>query len=114
VIKLYLDDIRSPCDDSFVVVRSVKEAIGFVLENGMPDFISFDHDLGCSNDGQIYPSGYDFVKWLVEADMSGAINISDDFSFAVHSQNPVGTKNIEALLNGYLLFRRKERAAKIK
>lgn len=114
MIKLYLDDIRSPCYDGFVVVRSVKEAINFVLENGMPDFISFDHDLGCSYDGQIYPSGYDFAKWLVEADISGAVDISDDFSFAVHSQNPVGAKNIEALLSGYLLFRRKERAAKIK
>ena len=44
MIKLYLDDIRSPSSDDFIVVRSFEEAVAFVKENGMPDMISFDHD----------------------------------------------------------------------
>ena len=114
MIKLYLDDIREPDDADYVVVRSFDEATNFVLERGVPEFISFDHDLGCSDDGQINPSGYDFARWLVESDISGLITIPDDFTFAIHSQNPVGSKNIEMLLNRYMLFRHKEYMAEIK
>ena len=112
--KLYLDDIREPDDADCIVVRSFDEATNFVLERGVPEFISFDHDLGCSDDGQINPSGYDFARWLVESDISGLIAIPDNFTFAIHSQNPVGSKNIEMLLSRYMLFRHKERMAKIK
>ena len=112
--KLYLDDIREPDDADCIVVRSFDEATNFVLERGVPEFISFDHDLGCSDDGQINPSGYDFARWLVESDISGLITIPDDFTFAIHSQNPVGSKNIEMLLNRYMLFRHKEYMAEIK
>ena len=112
--KLYLDDIREPDDADCIVVRSFDEATNFVLERGVPEFISFDHDLGCSDDGQINHSGYDFARWLVESVISGLITISDDFTFAIHSQNPVGSKNIEMLLNRYMLFRHKEYMAEIK
>ncbi len=112
--KLYLDDIREPDNADYVVVRSFDEAMSFVLERGVPEFISFDHDLGCSDDGRIYPSGYDLAKWLVESDISGLIAIPDNFTFAIHSQNPVGSKNIEMLLSRYMLFRHKERMAEIK
>ena len=112
--KLYLDDIREPDDADCIVARSFDEATNFVLERGVPEFISFDHDLGCSDDGQINPSGYDFARWLVESDISGLITSPDDFTFAIHSQNPVGSKNIEMLLNRYMLFRHKEYMAEIK
>ena len=101
MVKLYLDDIRDPKDPGFIVVRSYEEAVSFVLENGAPDYISFDHDLGI-DPGVIEKTGYDFAKWLVEADMDGKIDIPIHFRFNVHSANPIGASNIESYLKNYL------------
>jgi len=58
--KLFLDDIRSPKDaiglvpshmnqfywsNDWDVVRSHDEFVDFIEKNGVPDFVSFDHDL---------------------------------------------------------------------
>lgn len=104
--RLYLDDLRTPVDESFVVVRSFDEAVRFVLEKGMPEFISFDHDLGADKNGWLLPTGYDFAKWLASSDMDGTIKIPENFSFKVHSQNPVGAKNIQAYMDNYLNFKK--------
>ena len=101
MLKLYLDDIRIPKDSSFEIVRSYKEAVAFVKERGAPDYISFDHDLGIEP-GVIEKTGYDFAKWLVEADMNKEIDIPIHFRFNVHSANPIGAKNIESYLKNYL------------
>lgn len=106
-MMLYLDDLRTPVDESFVIVRSYAEAVKFVSENGVPEFISFDHDLGADKNGWLLlPTGYDFAKWLVNSDLNKTIKIPDNFLFAVHSQNPVGARNIEALLENYLSHRK--------
>uniref|UniRef100_A0AAU8HY45 Cyclic-phosphate processing Receiver domain-containing protein n=1 Tax=Rhizobium phage LG08 TaxID=3129229 RepID=A0AAU8HY45_9CAUD len=64
-------------------------------------YISFDHDLG------IGKNGYDAAKILVETDMScDGKYLSEDFDFYVHSQNPIGKKNIETFMNGYLNFKK--------
>lgn len=97
--KLYIDDIREPYDNDFVVVRSYAEAVGWLRKNGCPQFISFDHDLG-SEDGY---DGIDVAKWLVNTDLNKKGEfIPDNFTFNVHSANPVGAGNIEGLLNNYL------------
>jgi len=104
--KLYLDDIRDPKDSSFIVVRSFNEAVDFVKTNGVPDYISFDHDLGLEP-GINEKTGYDFAKWLVEADLNEEIEIPIHFRFNVHSANPIGAKNIEEYLKGYLRTKNK-------
>ena len=101
-MKLYLDDIRTPKSDDFIIVRSFEEAIKFVQKNGIPNYISFDHDLGCDDLGNIYPSGYDFAKWLIEMDLDNLYKFPKDFKFNVHSANPIGKKNIDGILNKYL------------
>ncbi len=101
-MKLYLDDIRTPKDDDFIIVRSFQEAIKFVQENGIPNYISFDHDLGCDDLNNIYPSGYDFAKWLIEMNLDNLYKFPEDFKFNVHSANPIGKANIEGILNNYL------------
>lgn len=93
--KLFVDDERDPVGEEWVVVRSSTEAKNTILSLGFPSFISFDHDLG---DGE---NGYDLVKWICEYDMDHDV-ISSDFSFYVHSQNPVGKRNIEAYLDSYM------------
>ena len=61
-MKLYLDDVRDLPDDSFTLVRSYEEAVLFVKDNGIPPFISFDHDLGVDENENLLPTGYDFAK----------------------------------------------------
>ena len=93
--KLYLDDIRTPRGNDWVIVRSFEEFTKTILERGTPDMISFDHDLGWDAiEDKELPSGYDCAKWIVENN----IGIKD---FFVHSANPVGAENITRLLDNY-------------
>jgi len=104
-MRIFVDDIRTPkTKGDWIIVRSYEEAIRIIKERGFPSFISFDHDLGMKNGG-IAKSGYDLAKWIVNADIEKEIDIPVDFSFNVHSANPVGKKNIEDLLNRYLKFK---------
>ncbi|MGH2308113.1 cyclic-phosphate processing receiver domain-containing protein [Aliarcobacter sp. ERUVET-8] len=104
MMKLYLDDVRDLPDESFDLARSYEEAVLFVKENGIPPFISFDHDLGVDENEKLLPTGFDFAKWLVEMDMDNIYKFPENFSFHVHSANPVGKGNIESYLNNYLNF----------
>lgn len=88
---LFLDDLRT-VPSGFVGVRSYKEFTDFIINNGLPDFISFDHDLGLEE------SGYDCAKWLVNYCLDNNIRLPQ---FDVHSQNPVGKENIKSLLNNF-------------
>ena len=83
-----------------IIARTYEEAINLIEEKGMPNFISFDHDLGDK-----IPTGFDLSKWIVEKDLDNNGFIPKDFSFYVHSQNPQGKLNIEGLLNQYLNIR---------
>ena len=117
---LFLDDERVPSDVTWVpigtgksfhesrgapweIVRSYDEAINWVLKNGIPNVISFDHDLGWDEqDRVIGKTGYDFARWLVEYDLD-TNTMPVDFSFTVHSMNPIGARNIKSLLDNYLM-----------
>lgn len=121
---LFLDDERMPKDVTWVliggvgcwgadwqIVRSLPEAIQWVKDNGFPDVISFDHDLGLMHYAGDYSdgnTGMDFAKWLVEYDLDTGL-MPENFSYTVHSKNPEGTKNIHSLMDNYLAFRRKRK-----
>jgi hypothetical protein len=95
--SLYLDDKRNPqTEKDWVIARSFNEAKEIVNTHGVPNYISFDHDL--DEDG----TGYDFAKWLVEQDLDGKINLDNNFRYNIHSANPIGAKNIDTLLRTYL------------
>ena len=102
-MKMFLDDIREPKNNYDVIVRNYDEAINSVKQKGIPSFISFDHDLGCDEKGNVLKSGYDFAKWLVDMDIENIYKFPNDFSFEVHSANPIGRNNINSILNNYLL-----------
>jgi hypothetical protein len=104
--KLYLDDIRTPKDPTYVIARTVDDAQYLVLSCGVPSFISFDHDLGVDDMDNLLPTGYDLAKWLVEMDMDGSLQIPENFAFSVHSQNPVGAENIRCYLSNYLQLKK--------
>ena len=100
--KLFLDDVRQPKRGTWSLARSFEEALDIVDEKGMPNIISFDHDLG---EGK---TGDDFAKWLIEQHLNGDLTFPERFEFIVHSANPVGKKNIESRLNNFLKHIRKE------
>jgi hypothetical protein len=100
--RLFLDDEREAASGTdYVIVRSVERARELVAELGLPSCISFDHDLGDN-----VPTGFDFAKWLVTRDLDGFIDLTKNFEFYVHSQNPIGKSNIEGLLNAYINFKK--------
>lgn len=83
--KLFLDDVRPAPDASWVVVRSYAAFIAHIKAHGVPDVISFDHDLGTRE------SGYDCARWLIEHRYRVKF-------WRVHSMNPVGRENIRFVL----------------
>lgn len=96
--KMFIDDERDPPngETDWIVKRCFTSAMHHIYYNGCPNYISFDHDLAT------HLTGYDVAKEIVMLDMHGEVKIPDDFSFYVHSQNPVGAKNIQAYLDNYL------------
>jgi hypothetical protein len=125
---LFLDDIRNPIDafsytkqkmfidENWDVVRNYEEFKNYIIQNGIPSMISFDHDLADSHyqpkhlwtdydkskewqDQQIHTekTGYECAKWLIEYCTENNLKLC---SYFCHSMNPVGKDNIiNALTN---------------
>jgi 5-formaminoimidazole-4-carboxamide-1-beta-D-ribofuranosyl 5'-monophosphate synthetase len=115
--KIYLDDIRTPEDKSWIVVRSYEEFTEKISEIGLKniEIISLDHDLDESAmreyfrnvvtnfnidyDNIYEKTGYDCAKWLINHCINNKLNVPIIY---VHSANPVGTANIIGYINNYL------------
>ena len=115
MIKVYLDDVRTPVDKDWVVVRSYDEFVDKVNEIGLDniDVISLDHDLGDTAMAEWHRSvyqnytldynnikektGYDCAKWLVDQWMEGK-SVVDVYT---HSANAIGSANIMGYINNY-------------
>ena len=95
--RMFIDDERFPPrdDTTWVIVRSSAEAINCVQQHGVPQFISYDHDLG-GND-----TSMKFITWLIDAYLDGHIK-TFPVNYTIHSQNPVGARNIQELLTGFI------------
>jgi hypothetical protein len=105
--KLYLDDIRTPKTEGWEIVRTYDEFVNWIEKNGLPDEVSFDHDLAeihykPSNwtEGFKYheKTGYDAAKWLCQYCWTNGIPIPE---WNCHSANPVGRENIINLISSY-------------
>lgn len=98
--KLFLDDIRVPTDiypkdnnEDWIIVRNLTDFKNTIIEKGIPEFISFDNDLGDSME-----EGKEAAKWLTY-DMGFDISEMD---FKVHSANVGGPrKDIESWINNW-------------
>ena len=91
--KLYLDDVRNPKTKGWTIVRNYEEFVKHIEENGLPEEISFDHDLG-----EDIKTGYDCAKWLCNYCWTNGIPIP---TYNVHSANPVGRDNIIGILKSF-------------
>lgn len=103
--SLFIDDERFPPRNDgreWKIARDMEDVMMCLRIHGMPGYISFDHDLGDD-----IPTGYDIAKFLVELDMGDDPDFAlpEKFEFYVHSQNPIGKKNIESYLTNYLKHR---------
>ena len=113
--KLYLDDIRNPQTEGWDIVRNYDDFVFWIKLNGVPDEVSFDHDLGedvakekvengmskrkAREEKKYAKSGYDAAKWL------GHHCIEKNIPFPkwnVHSANPIGKANIEAYIQNVI------------
>lgn len=110
--KLYLDDIRIPQTEGWDIVRNYDDFVSWIKKNGLPEEVSFDHDLGedvaktkveaglskrkARKQKKETKSGYDAAKWLGEYCIDNGLPIP---KWNVHSANPVGKENIEAYLS---------------
>ena len=103
--KLFLDDIREvsmvysgDATEGFTVVRTYEAFVSYIQQHGLPDFISFDNDLGLDEQGNVAKDGYAAAKWLVYE--SGLC--LKQLKYHVHSANPVASEYITGLLDNYL------------
>lgn len=117
-IKLYLDDLRTPTDESWMVVRNYKQFVSIINLYGLENFsiISLDHDLGEEAISEYFnnvkpnyklnydnivneKTGLDCAKFLVRISFNKKIQLP---KIQVHSANPIGSANIIGYINNYL------------
>jgi hypothetical protein len=117
-MRLYLDDIRTPVDDDWIVVRNYDEFVAQIKLRGLGNFevISLDHDLGEGAMVEYYTNvknnymldynnikertGMDCCRYLVSESMNEKIPLPQIY---VHSANPIGSANMLGYINNYLM-----------
>lgn len=124
---LFLDDVREPVDclaymykelgtnnliykQDWTIVRNFKEFVAHINQYGLPDVISFDHDLADEHytgesliryEAFKSPTGYDAAHWLIKYCQDRHLKLP---KYLVHSMNPVGKENIQLLLDNYTKY----------
>lgn len=93
--KSFYDKIINTYDVKFTWVKNLKEFSNYILKNGMPDLISFDHDLGKGIE-----KGLDCAKWLVNYCKTKNIKLPKCYA---HSANINGRQEINNLLNNCIM-----------
>lgn len=115
--RLFLDDVRQPADvaayimpcglkslyhyPEWTIARDLEAFKSIISEQGMPAFISFDHDLGLpqtelQDEAEI--TGVACARWL--CDYAAAHNVPLP-PYQIHSTNPAGRENIISVLESY-------------
>jgi hypothetical protein len=117
-LALYLDDLRTPSValdgyEPFIVVRNYDQFVSHIQTHGIPDLISFDHDLAEEHMRDWYKyqargiekvsyeeftekTGMDCMKFLcntIQDEKEKGNNIAMP-AIRVHSANPMGSQNM--------------------
>jgi len=116
--RLYLDDVRTPISEDWIIARDYDEFVKQVNLYGLESFdvISLDHDLGEGAMVEYYTNvknnftldyknieektGMDCCKFLVSLSMTKNIPLPQIY---VHSANPIGSANMMGYINNYLM-----------
>ena len=118
--NLYLDDFRHPKDSfsytglpiynklDWIIVRNYFAFVTLIEKKGVPNIISFDHDLVDAhykkqifdyNDDKAEKTGYHCAMWLIQYCIDNNLPIPNDIY--IHSMNPYGSLNIKSLFDTY-------------
>ena len=97
MVKIWLDDERT-APKGYIHFHSVNETIDFIENSGYTNILlDLDHDLGeYSYDGG---DAIKLILWLLENDYQN--NNLYKFHFQIHTMNPVGRQNMQALIERY-------------
>jgi len=113
--RIYLDDVRTPIDTNWVVVRNYGQFIDTITYIGLEniELISLDHDLGdtamaewhrnvyynytLNYDNITEKTGMDCTKWLINQWLDGHPYVLVN----VHSANTVGASNMLGFIWNY-------------
>lgn len=119
--RIYLDDIRTPIEEDWIVCRDYNDFVKCVSEVGLDNIsmISLDHDLGETAIREYFKNvrtnyildyanihektGYDCAKWIVDESINTDITLP---LIMTHSANPIGSANIIGYINNYLKNKR--------
>lgn len=131
--RIYLDDVRTPVDKDWVVVRNYDEFVAKVKDLGLENIstISLDHDLGESAMQEYYrnvspnfkldysniheKTGLDCAKWIMHhfydtnpewelTPREAKHSAGMQFpTIYTHSANPIGSANIIGYINNFLM-----------
>ena len=88
----FYNRLRAEYDVSFVWVRNMDEFVSYVEKNGVPEMVSFDHDLGKG-----LAKGEECAKWLKRYCMENGVSVP---RYYVHSANNNGQRVIPAAIGG--------------
>lgn len=115
-VKLFIDDQRVPETEEWNVVRSFDEFKQYIEDYGVPDVISFDHDLQPEHTTLTYKYSYnDLQKMYREMTPKCGyhcaeflIGYCDTFGVElpqciIHSSNNIGRSNLYNLLTAAFL-----------
>lgn len=130
---MWLDDLRDPTDNiwnnwiarqgvnptdyDITWVKNYDDFTDWIVNNGLPDVVCFDHDLGQDIAIERYTtggmsktqakklkkletmSGFDATKWMVNYCMDNDLRLPNWY---IQSANPVGAENIKSYLQSFV------------
>ncbi len=140
ITLLWLDDMRDPFTGEWIAkyapkflltvttrivwVKTYDEFRAWIVANGLPHMVAFDHDLGedvakakvikgmskrqARKEKRLTFSGMDACEWLVDYCIDKAIEFP---RWVVQSANPVGAKAISSLIINFIKHSEKHRNA---
>lgn len=100
--KQFYDNLLKQYNANFVWVKNIYQFIDYIEKNGVPQFVSFDHDLnnrgggeGLSDEQKLNNNGVNCAKWLVNYCKQVGEPLP---KFYVHSANPKHGPEINRVL----------------
>ena len=87
----FYNDLREKYDLEFIWVKNFEEFTEYIVRNGLPDFVSFDHDLGKG-----LKKGAECAVWLKKYCLDRSLPLPN---FYAHSANPNGRREINGIMS---------------
>lgn len=94
----YANNVFNRYNPNFIWVKNLKEFEDYIINNGLPNMVSFDHDIKPKKYEGEHENGADVANWLVNYCKQN--NLKLPWCFA-HSANKNGIERINQIINNY-------------